>query len=121
MDINNVDLYKRVSAFLEVDVKNWSYIQTIEELLNMAQGFQNENGLMAEKAAEKEQAFGEFMQIIDEQKTELALYKLQETKLLAQLAVKEQELKALHPRYKVYKENLALAEEIALLKEGVKA
>jgi hypothetical protein len=41
---------------------------------------------MAEKAAEKEQAFGEFMRIIDEQKTELALYKLQETKLLAQLA-----------------------------------
>jgi hypothetical protein len=84
-------------------------------------GLEEQAGLMAEKAAEKEQAFGEFMRIIDEQKTELALYKLQETKLLAQLAIKDQEFKALHPRYKVYKENLALAEENALLKGLVKA
>jgi hypothetical protein len=51
--MENFDLYKQVSAFLEKDIKNWSYINTIEVLLNVAEGFQNENGLMAEKAAEK--------------------------------------------------------------------
>jgi hypothetical protein len=59
--MENFDLFQRVSTFLEKDIKNWSYILTIEELLNVAEGFQNENGLMAEKAAEKDIAFGQFM------------------------------------------------------------
>jgi hypothetical protein len=121
--MENFDLYKQVSAFLEKDIKNWSYINTIEVLLNVAEGFQNENGLMAEKAAEKDIAFGQFMQIIEDQKEEIALYKLQETKLLVQLAIKDQELKKLKSstRFRVFEENLSLAEENARLKELVKA
>jgi hypothetical protein len=120
--MENFDLYKQVSAFLEKDIKNWSYINTIEVLLNVAEGFQNENGLMAEKAAEKDIAFGQFMQIIEDQKEEIALYKLQETKLLVQLAIKDQELKKLKSstRFRVFEENLSLAEENARLKELVK-
>jgi|GraSoiStandDraft_46_1057282.scaffolds.fasta_scaffold34091_2 hypothetical protein len=120
--MENFDLYKQVSAFLEKDIKNWSYINTIEVLLNVAEGFQNENGLMAEKAAEKEIAFGEFMEIIGKQKQELALYKLQETKLLAQLELKDHELKNLKrsTRFRVLEENLSLAQENDRLKELVK-
>ena len=121
--MENFDLYKQVSAFLERDIKNWTYILTIQELLKVAQGFEEENGLMAEKAAEKEIAFGEFMEIIGKQKQELALYKLQETKLLAQLELKDHELKNLKrsTRFRVFEENLSLAEENARLKELVKA
>lgn len=120
---NNLSLYQRVSDFLEEDIKNWTLIQTVEVLLDTALGFQNENGLMAEKAAEKEQAFCEFMRIINEQKTELALYKLQETKLLAQLELTDHEIKLLKrtTRFRVFEENLALALENARLKELVKA
>jgi hypothetical protein len=94
MAISEFDLYQQVSAFLEKDIKNWTYIQTIKELLNVAEGFENENGLMAEKAAEKDIAFGQFMRIIEDQKEEIALYKLQETKLLVQLAIKTKNLKS---------------------------
>jgi hypothetical protein len=123
MAISEFDLYQQVSAFLEKDIKNWTYIQTIKELLNVAQGFEEENGLMAEKAAEKDIAFGQFMRIIEDQKEEIALYKLQETKLLVQLAIKDQEFKKLKSstRFRVFEENLALAEENAHLKELVKA
>src|SRR5437763_10413282 len=120
--MENFDLYKQVSAFLEKDIKNWSYINTIEVLLKVAQGFEEENGLMAEKAAEKEIAFGEFMEIIGKQKQELALYKLQETKLLAQLELKDHELKNLKrsTRFRVFEENVSLAQENDRLKELVK-
>jgi hypothetical protein len=120
--MENFDLYNRVSAFLERDIKNWTYILTIKELLKVAQGFEEENGLMAEKAAEKEIAFGEFMEIIGKQKQELALYKLQETKLLAQLEMKDHELKNLKrsTRFRVLEENLSLAQENDRLKELVK-
>jgi hypothetical protein len=74
--MENFDLYQRVSTFLEKDIKNWSYINTIEALLNVAEGFQNENGLMAEKAAEKDIAFGQFMRIIEEQKEEIRKLKM---------------------------------------------
>jgi hypothetical protein len=121
--MENFDLFQRVSTFLEKDIKNWTYILTIQELLKVAQGFEEENGLMAEKAAEKDIAFGQFMQIIEDQKEEIALYKLQETKLLVQLAIKDQELKKLKSstRFRVFEENLSLAEENARLKELVKA
>ena len=120
--MENFDLYKQVSAFLERDIKNWTYILTIQELLKVAQGFEEENSLMAEKAAEKEIAFGEFMEIIGKQKQELALYKLQETKLLAQLELKDHELKNLKrsTRFRVLEENLSLAQENDRLKELVK-
>jgi hypothetical protein len=123
MAISKFDLYQQVSAFLEKDIKNWTYIKTIKELLNVAERFQEENSLMAEKAAEKDIAFGQFMRIIEEQKEEIALYKLQETRLLVQLAIKDQELKKLKSstRFRVFEENLSLAEENARLKELAKA
>jgi hypothetical protein len=104
--MENFDLYQRVSTFLEKDIKNWSYINTIEALLNVAEGFQNENGLMAEKAAEKDIAFGQFMRIIEEQKEEIRKLK-NDRRLVKYYAAEE--------------ENILLATENARLKELVKA
>jgi hypothetical protein len=121
--MENFDLYKQVSAFLEKDIKNWSYINTIEVLLDVAEGFQNENGLMAEKAAEKEQAFEQFMQIIEEQKETIRAYKFKEILLIEQLKLKTEEMKELKKsvRFEVFQENYELAKENARLKELVKA
>lgn len=84
------------------------YVELLEKQCN----------LMAEKAAEKESAMEEFIRIIEEQKENLHLYKLQETILLEQLKLKDDEIKTLKKsvRFQVFQENLALSTELALLK-----
>ncbi|MEH7093969.1 hypothetical protein [Neobacillus vireti] len=111
-----------MADFTELERKvNWVKQCPVEaaELIIL---LETQSGLMAEKAAEKEQAFGQFMQIIEDQKSDLALYKLQETRLLVQLAIKDQEIKKLKSstRFRVFQENLSLAEENARLKELAK-
>jgi hypothetical protein len=95
-------------------------IKTVDQLIE-------ENGAMAEKHAEKMIAFAEFMQIIDQQKEEISLYKLTEVVLLERLQKQTQLIKEMQKNsrlttfYAMAEENLKFAEENARLKELVKA
>jgi hypothetical protein len=98
-------------------------LEQIQWLIETIKGLEEQANLMAEKAAEKDIAMEEFMRIIEEQKANIRLYQLKETMFNQQLKLKDEEIKTLKKsvRFEVFQENLALAEEIALLKEGVKA
>jgi hypothetical protein len=102
-------------------------IEGIQWLIQTVELLQAENGAMAEKHAEKMIAFAEFMQIIDQQKEEIALYKLTEAILLERLQKQTMLMKEMQKNsrlltfYAMAEENLKFAEENARLKELVKA
>lgn len=109
----NPQLFQRVIAFLGKDVKNWTLIKTIDELLKSAEQQQNESISLSESISEADA-------IIEQ-------YKLQETILLERLKKQTLEIKDLKSKsrtirfFEMAEENLKLAEENARLKELVKA
>jgi hypothetical protein len=97
---------------------NW-LVQTLEQLIE-------ENGAMAEKHAEKDLALAEFMQIVTQQREEIALYKLTESLLLERLKKQTSLIKEMQKNsrlinfYKMAEENLTLAQELERYKEMIK-
>jgi hypothetical protein len=120
------------------------YLNEIQWLIDTVEQLEEENGTMAEKHAEKDLAIRDLMQMNLQQKERIAqlenvkemylkanfvlldqndrlmkeveLYKLQETKLIAQLKMMKNNSR-LNSFYKMSEENLRLAEENARLKD----
>jgi hypothetical protein len=95
-------------------------------LVKLVEKYQEENGAMAEKHAEKDLAIAEFMRIVTQQEEEIKLYKLQETIILDRLKRNTLMMKEMKQNsrlinfYKMAEENLALAQEIEWYKEMLK-
>jgi hypothetical protein len=96
------------------------------EAAELIELLKKENGAMAEKHAEKDIALGEFKQIIEQQKEEIILYKLQETILLERLKKQTLQMKEMKQNsrltrfYDMAEENLKLAKENARYKDMLK-
>lgn len=120
-------LFKRVNKFLGKNVKFWSLMKTIEELVAAGEMLVEENGAMAEKHAEKDIALNDMKVIIQGQQETIEQYKLQETILLERLKKQTLQLKEMQKDrrltrfYEMAEENLKLAQENAGLKELVKS
>jgi hypothetical protein len=95
-------------------------------LVKLVEKYQEENGAMAEKHADKDIAIAKFMHIVTQQEEAITLYKLQETIFLERLKKQTLQLKEMKQNsrlinfYKMAEENLALAQEIEWYKEMLK-
>jgi len=65
--IEQAVLLDKVNRILGKDVKHQALISTIEDLAHVIEDKQEENNLMAEKHAERDIEFAEFMRIIEQQ------------------------------------------------------
>lgn len=102
------ELMGKVNRILGRNVQYEKLKKSIEGLVEMVEMLEVENGAMAEKHAEKDMAIRELVQIVSELKAENK-----------RLFITVCHLKA-KTTFKVYQENLELAEENARLRELVK-
>jgi lipopolysaccharide biosynthesis protein len=86
-------------------------LHEIEWLIDMVAQLEEENASMAEKHAEKDIAIRDLMQANLSLMNELELYKLQETKLIAQLKTMKQNSR-LTRFYQMAEENLKNAQKL---------
>jgi len=119
-----VTLLERVNKFLDKNVEFSTLMDTIEALVTLGEKLVKENGAMAEKHAEKDIALKELMEIMEGQRNEIELYKLQESMLLERLKKQTLEIKEMKNDrrltrfYAMAEENLKLAEENSRLRNA---
>ena len=108
-------LLEKVNRILDKDYTHRTLLETIEALAKKVDEFEEENGLMAEKHAERDIQFNEFVRIIEQYKFSEAL--LLERLKKQTLQIKEMQQDRRLTRYwDMAEENLRLAQELAILK-----
>lgn len=94
-------------------------IEEIKWLIDSLEQLQAENGVMAEKHAEKDMAIAQFMRIIEQQKEEIILFRLTEASIIGRLQKQTLQIKEMKQNsrltrfFDMAEENLKLAKELA--------